>query len=182
MMSSVKYRNTILFFLIVFFISASNKIKYYKNYEKKIKFLNQYLNDKASQKLLVYSLKYDLDWLKVFACLMSESEGYKYAISKNKCRGYMQLAGTTARMIATILGYKHYDIFDEDFNIQAGCLFLRMILDTYTEGNEIEKWTKAIEIYNLGYGAYRKGYRNEKHIRKFWLNYTYFKIKWERFK
>ena len=148
--------------------------------DRKIKFLQKYLSDKASITLIVYCDKYNVDWIKVLALLYSESEGKQKARSRNRNGsrdyGYMQLNGSgTLQHLRQRLKEHIDDVgkYSTEFNIGGGILHLRSMLD-YVD----ENYYRAAELYNIGIGSYREGKRNNRHLEKWITYYTYFKYEY----
>ena len=152
----------------------------FTNHDRRVTFLKKYLPDKASITLLVYCEKYKVDWLKALALLYAESEGKQTARSRNSNGssdyGYFQLnGGGTLQHLRQRLK-RHFDDVDKystEFNICGGILHLRSLL-TYFDGD----YYKAVEVYNIGVGNYRKGKTNNKHLDKWMTYFTYFKMEW----
>jgi len=153
------------------------------DHNKKVEFLNQYLPEKATMMVLLYSDKYDLDWIKVLALLYAESEGKQKARSRNRNGtgdyGYMQLnGGGTLQHLRQRLK-RHIDNVDKysiEFNVAGGCLHLRAMLN-YVDNN----YYKAVEIYNIGIGGYRRGKTNDNHLDKWMIYYNYFRYEYLHF-
>jgi len=148
----------------------------------RLEFLNKSIKNRQDCKILLkYAEKYELDWLKVFAVLMVESGGNANIISRTKDYGYMQLSRYTAKILRKRLKkiIKNTHILNPEFNIAGGCLYLRTLLDFYGNGTD---WKKAVEIYNVGFGRYREGKKNNNHVKKFIIYYTYYKFEYKEFK
>ncbi len=88
---------------------------------------------------------YELDSSLVMAICMTESGFDKRAISSVGAVGMMQLMPKTAESVCRLnqLEYCYEDLFDAEYNIRIGCLYLRYLLSRF----ELE-W--AIVAYNAG--------------------------------
>lgn len=97
--------------------------------------------------VLSYSKQYGLNAHLVFGVINAESGFNKSAISKVGACGLMQLMPATANEVWKKLDNKgEPNLFDENDNINAGCYYLKYLLNKYN-GNEI----LALCAYNVGY-------------------------------
>ena len=149
--------------------------------EKKIEFMMLKISRLAAVSIIKWSDYYDLDWLKIYNCLMTESNGKQYLVSRRNCKGYMQLARLTAVILRERLQDKIKDcsIYATEFQIAAGCLHLKNLADNFCG----DDWMFTIEIYNVGWHNYRwKKKRGSLHTKRYGINYIYFKTEWNNYK
>lgn len=145
---------------------------------KQLNFIRLYMGDN-SEWVLKYTKKYNLDFLKFLALIGCESEWNQFAKSSAQCCGYTQLSGTTASYLRIQLRDEivDLDIYNAEFNIAGGALFIRTILDNFAQ----QDWNKAIEIYNIGYTAYCRHERNTKHVVKWAVYYSELKQEYKEY-
>lgn len=156
------------------------------------RFYNQYADESVGIAEIHSADYYGLDWLLCMAQTKAESDFKIMAKStywkKGKryhAYGLKQLVMSTAAYCRKSLGsdFKDTSIYAVDFNIWAGNLHFKNTLENYSQNDIL----KAIEIYNIGYGAYRKGKvegvnRNTKHMKKVTIYYQQFKEEWRKFR
>jgi soluble lytic murein transglycosylase-like protein len=128
---------------------------------------------------------YELDVFWAVAVTQGESKFKQHALSKRpyNCKGLKQLSGSTESYCRQALEnrIKDTDVYSIEFNVWAGNLTLKTCLD-WAGGN----YVKAIEIYNVGLGNYRKGTRegvnrNYRHIKKTSILHSELKAAWREF-
>lgn len=85
-----------------------------------------------------------------------ESRFQPRAQSSGGARGLMQLMPATANAMARELGRPIARVYDPEFNIEAGSLYLLQLLDRY-DGDE----TLALAAYNAGAGNVKKWMAND---------------------
>lgn len=93
------------------------------------------------------SSSYELDPNLIHAVIWVESRHQPRAKSSAGARGLMQLMPATANAMARQLGRPMARVYDPEFNVQAGSLYLSRLLEKY-EGDE----TLALAAYNAGPG------------------------------
>jgi len=158
--------------------SFSYKFKYE---QAKIKFLEQWLSEKASYELIKWTDYYGVDWLKSFSILMTETNGDKYCKGSKGERGYYQPMRKTALMWMDRLSDKMNikTVYDEAFQCAGGALHIKSLLELQAN----DDWVKAVEMYNVGASAWKwRGIRNGSYVKKWCINYTFFKTEWKNFK
>ncbi len=78
--------------------------------------------------------KYELDEFLVYSLIREESRFNTQAVSVSDARGLMQLLPQTAVETAGKAGFADFSVaqlFSPDINIELGCLYLSMLVDTY---------------------------------------------------
>lgn len=100
--------------------------------------------------IILYSKHYQLDSSLVSAVICAESRFDKNAISSSGASGLMQLMPSTYQWVKTSLTNLPDDIFDIDANINAGCYYLRYLIDKY------QNIVYVLACYNAGEGVVKK--------------------------
>lgn len=102
-----------------------------------------------SETIVDESDNYGVDPLLVCAIVKSESNYDSEAVSAVGAVGLMQLMPDTAEWLAGKHGiaYDESMLYDADYNIKLGCLYLSTLLD-YWDGSVV----KAVASYNGGHG------------------------------
>ena len=93
------------------------------------------------------STTYEIDPNLIHAVIWVESRHQPRAKSPAGARGLMQLMPATANAMARELGRPIARVYDPEFNVEAGSLYLSRLLEKY-EGDE----TLALAAYNAGPG------------------------------
>ncbi|MEM7154182.1 MAG: lytic transglycosylase domain-containing protein [Myxococcota bacterium] len=100
--------------------------------------------------------KYELDPDLINGVIWVESRFQTRAKSPAGARGLMQLMPATANAMARQMGRSVARVYDPEFNIEAGSLYLLKMLDRY-DGDE----TLALAAYNAGGGNVSKWMRED---------------------
>lgn len=190
---STELKHIILILFI--FVCIGLGVYCYSNYKTaRIEFYKQYASELVAIAEIHSADYYGLDWLLCMAVTQAESDfktkarstyrknGFKY-----HCYGLKQLSLSTSAYTGKALKRKFPEmdfesIYGIERNVYGGNLFLRDMLDNYCAGN----WIMAVELYNVGYGAYRRGRiegvnRNSRHVKKVSVYYTQLKKEWSKF-
>lgn len=95
-----------------------------------------------------FSEKYDLEPALVYAIIKQESNFDKGAVSRSGALGLMQILPSTAKWIAGELDLLYSDdmMFDQKYNIEFGCFYLRYLFDKFDDMEIV------ICAYNAGEG------------------------------
>jgi len=102
------------------------------------------------------SRTYELPPALVHGVIWVESRHQPRAKSSAGARGLMQLMPPTANAMARELGHSRARVYDPEFNVMAGSLYLSKLLEKY-DGNE----TLALAAYNAGSGNVDKWMRED---------------------
>ena len=144
-------------------------------------FLLRYLEPEAVSSLLKWGSYYGMSriWLQNFSLSMTESNGDRKAKSGKDCHGYMMLHTQTAKYLRERLARHISDcnIYATEFNIAGGLLHIRSLLDRSAFGH----YPTMIEMYNVGASGYQRGKRAPVHVKRFNINYTYYKTEWNKY-
>lgn len=153
---------SIVIFILAGLIIKEKMVQWYEY--KKLSYVKIYLADNA-QYVIEASEKYKINFIKILSIIGCESQYKKYAVSNKGCKGLMQLSERTAAWLRELLKDEiaNLDIFNPEFNIKGGTLFMKILVDKFAKGD----FDKAIEFYNIGYDAHRKGQRNGIHVIKY---------------
>lgn len=100
--------------------------------------------------IIFYAQKYQLESSFVSAVICTESRFDKNAISSSGASGLMQLMPSTYEWVKTSIANLPDDIFDVDANINAGCFYLRYLIDKY------QNIVYVLACYNAGEGVVKK--------------------------
>lgn len=100
--------------------------------------------------IINYSQKYQLDSALVSAVICTESRFDKNAVSSSGASGLMQLMPSTYQWVQTSITNLPDDIFDVEANINAGCYFLKYLIDKY------QNIVFVLACYNAGEGVVLK--------------------------
>lgn len=95
-----------------------------------------------------YSKKYDLDPLFVLSVIKTESKFDDSAHSHKNAVGLMQITVETGEWAADKMGYSTFskdDLYNEEYNIQMGCWYLRWLGDMFNNDTDL-----MIAAYNAG--------------------------------
>jgi soluble lytic murein transglycosylase-like protein len=181
--------------IIVIFILLCIGGYFYSSYKIKnarVDFYKQYADESVAIAEIHSADYYELDWLLCMANTKAES-GFKIMAKSTFHRkgkryhayGLKQLVMSTAAYCRSALGdrFKDSTIYAVDFNVWAGNLHFKNVLENYSSNNIL----KAIEIYNVGHGAFRRGKtegvnRNSRHVKKVTIYYQELKEQWKKFK
>ncbi len=103
--------------------------------EKKIERYRQFVSPFRGEETELFlariyglSTQYDLDFDIVIRWLYTESRFNPNAVSSKGAVGMCQLMPKTARLIADIIDYPKYNLFDENDNLNLGFAFLSLLL------------------------------------------------------
>lgn len=102
---------------------------------------------KYSNHIELYANKYNLNKSLVYSVINIESGFDKNSVSSAGAVGLMQIMPDTASECAYKLGIDDGDVFEESFNIEIGCYYLRYLLDIF-DGNIVN----TLCAYNWGLG------------------------------
>lgn len=100
--------------------------------------------------------RYDMDPDLINAVIWVESRFQPRAKSPAGARGLMQLMPATANAMARKMGRSTARVYEPQFNVEAGSLYLLQMLDRY-DGDE----TLALAAYNAGAGNVGKWMRED---------------------
>ncbi len=95
--------------------------------------------------------RHRLDEALVLAVIWNESRFDPGAVSRAGARGLMQLMPTTTDFLAGRLGVEDPDPHDPVFAVEAGCYYLRWLLDRFGQDPRL-----ALAAYAAGHGAVRR--------------------------
>lgn len=164
----------VLFCIMICFVSG----RIWYNW-RRLSFLNKHLPEVASKSVIKWCKYYDMDWLKVFALIRTESNCKRYAKSRKGAIGYLQLIPSTFAMIQPRLrelGLRNFDIYTTDANIGAGTMFVRVLFNHYSDN-----WEDVVQIYNVGPKNWRKGMKADTHLKKWCISYTSYNNQWGKY-
>jgi soluble lytic murein transglycosylase-like protein len=169
-----------------FYVSNNIKQSRYKFYAKESK------SESISIAEIHSADYYELDWLLCMAMTKAESRFKIMAKSTYWRKGRKHHAYGLKQLVMSTAGYcrdsfddrfKDSSIYEVDFNVWSGNLHFKNVLENYAKGDILV----AIEMYNVGTGAYRRGTkegvnRNSRHVKKVTIYYQQLKEKWNKFK
>ncbi len=128
--------------------------------------------------VIKYSEKNNINPLLIASVIFAESDNRKYAISRVKARGLMQLMKPTAILLANAMGKKKLVVniyrnprvlYDPEVNIMLGAKFLRDLRGMH------KNWNQTLHAYNVGPVAFKYGKRNHSYVNKIMNYYNDFK-------
>jgi len=121
----------------------------------------KYIPFDTKEKILRYSLQYDLDPHLVMAVIWVESRFEPTATSRKDARGLMQIIPDTGQWISKQIGIEDYNdesLYDPDINVNMGCWYLNYLLEVF-EG----KTDLALAAYNGGMGNVTKWLKDKRY-------------------
>ena len=102
---------------------------------------------KYKKYITYFSLQYNIEKSLIASVICAESRFNKNAESASGACGLMQLMPNTYYWICNELNQCSADIFDPEVNIEAGCFYLKYLLDKY------KNLVYALACYNAGEGV-----------------------------
>ncbi len=130
--------------------------------------------------VIKYSKENGIDPLFTISVIFAESDNRKYATSRVKARGLMQLMKPTAIILANAMGKKDLVkkiytnpgvLYNPKINIMLGTRFLKDLRGMY------KNWKHTLHAYNVGPVAFKYGKRNHRYVNKIMGYYEDFKKK-----